>query len=76
MRNYIVELIATSRKQMIVTAKSAEEVGKAVELIIRNTNMVTFNNEDVACIEVEIAPKEETDYADSDVHIGEVKIKD
>ena len=48
MRDYIVEMIATSKKQMIVTAESAEEVGKAVELIIRNTNMVTFNNEDVA----------------------------
>ena len=76
MRDYIVEMIATSKKQMIVTAESAEEVGKAVELIIRNTNMVTFNNEDVACIEVEIAPKEETDYSDSDVHIGEVNLKE
>lgn len=72
MRDYIVEMIATSKKQMIVTAESAEEVGKAVELIIKNTNMVTFNNEDVACIEVEIAPKEETDYADCDVHIDEI----
>jgi len=75
MRNYIVELIATSRKQMIVTAENAEEASKAVDLIIRKTNMVNFKNEDVNYIEVEIAPKEETDYADSDVHIGEVKFR-
>ena len=75
MRDYIVEMIATAKKQMIVTAESAEEVGKAVELVIRNTNMVKFNNEDVVCIEVEIAPNEETDYADNDVHISEMKME-
>lgn len=75
MRDYIVELIATSKKQMIVTAENAEEAAKAVDLIVRNTDMVNFKNEDVAFIEVEIAPKEETDYADNDVHIGEVKFK-
>ena len=75
MRNYIVELIATSKKQMIVTAKNAEEASNAVDLIIRNTNMVNFNNDDVKYIEVEIAPNEKTDYADNDVYIGEVKFK-
>ena len=75
MRDYIVELIATSKKQMIATAENAEEASNAVDLIIRKTNMVNFNNDDVSFIEVEIAPKEETDYADNDVHIGEVKFK-
>ena len=75
MRDYIVELLATSKKQMIVTAENAEEAAKAVDLIVRNTNMVNFKNEDVAFIEVEIAPKEETDYADSDVHIGKLNFK-
>ena len=72
MREYIVEMIATSKKKMVVTATTAEEASKSVDLIIRNSNMVNFTNEDVECIEVEIAPKEETDYADSDVHISEI----
>lgn len=75
MRDYIVELVATSKKQMIVTAETAEEASKAVDLIIRKTNLVSFDNEDVSLIDVEIYPNEETDYADSDVHFNEVKLK-
>lgn len=75
MRDYIVELVATSKKQMIVTAETAEEASKAVDLIIRNTNLLSFENEDVSLIEVMIYPDEETDYADSDVHFSDVKLK-
>ena len=75
MRDYIVELVATSKKQMIVTAETAEKAGKAVDLIIRKTNLVSFNNDDVALVEVEISPDEETDYSDSDVHFDEIKFK-
>jgi hypothetical protein len=41
---------------------------------MRKTNMVQFDNNDVVCVELEIFPAEETDYADDDVHIGEVKM--
>ena len=75
MRDYIVELVATSKKQIIVTAKTAEEASKIVDSIIRKTNLISFDNDDVALIEVEISPDKETDYSDNDVHFGEVKPK-
>lgn len=60
---------------MIVTAKTAEEASKIVDSIIRKTNLISFDNDDVALIEVEISPDNETDYSDNDVHFGEVKPK-
>ncbi len=75
MRDYIVELIATSKKQMIVTAKTAEEASKVADIIIRKTDLISFDNDDVALIEVEISPNKETDYSDNDVHFDEVKLK-
>ena len=75
MRDYIVEMIATSKKQIVVKAKNAEGASKIVDLIIRNTDMVNFKNEDVSYIEVEIAPNEETDYEDNDVHFSQIAPK-
>lgn len=75
MRDYTVEMIATSKKQMIVTAENAEDASKIVDSIIRKTNLVSFDNGDVALIEVEISPDKETDYSDNDVYISEVKPK-
>lgn len=75
MRDYIVELVATLKKQMIVTAVNAEEASKIADIIIRKTDLISFDNDDVALIEVEISPDKETDYSDNDVHFGEVKPK-
>lgn len=72
MRDYIVELVATSKKQIIVTAETAEEAGEAVDLIIRRTDLVKFDNDDVKLVEVEVSPNEKTDYADNDIHISEI----
>ena len=74
MREYTVELLGTSKKSFSIIAESAEEASKYADLIMRKTNMVQFDNNDVGCVELEIFPAEETDYADDDVHIGEVKM--
>lgn len=76
MREYTVELLGTSKKSFSIIAETADEAGKAAELIVRKTNMIQFNNNDVISVELEIFPAEETDYADSDVHIGEVNLKE
>ena len=58
----------------LVAAESAEEASKSADLIMRKTNVVQFNNNDVVCVELEISPTEETDYADNDVHISEIEM--
>ena len=74
MKEYTVELLATSKKQFSIIAESAEEASKSADLIMRKTNVVQFNNNDVVCVELEISPTEETDYADNDVHISEIEM--
>ena len=75
MREYIVELVGTSKKHFSIMAESAEEASKSADIIMRKTNVIQFDNNDVICVELEIFPTEESDYADNDVHIGEVKIE-
>ena len=74
MKEYTVELLATSKKQFSIIAESAEEASKSADLIMRKTNVVQFDNNDVVCVELEISPAEETDYADNDVHISEIEM--
>ena len=74
MREYTVELVGTSKKSFSIIAESAEEASKYADLIMRKTNMVQFDNNDVVCVELEIFPVEETDYADNDVHISEIEM--
>ena len=74
MREYTVELLATSKKRFSIIAESAEEASKSADLIMRKTNVVQFDNNDVICIELEISPAEETDYADNDVHMDEIEL--
>ena len=76
MREYTVELLGTSKKSFSIIAENAEEASKYADLIMRKTNMVQFDNNDVVYVELEIFPAEETDYADDDVHIGEVKLSE
>ena len=74
MRQYIVELTGISKKKFSIIAKSAEEASKTADLIVRKTNLIQFDNNDVVCIELEIFPSEETSYEDNDVHISEIKV--
>ena len=74
MREYTVELVGTSKKSFSIIAENAEEASKAADLIMRKTNVIQFDNNDVVCIELEISPVEETDYADNDVHISEIEM--
>ena len=74
MREYIVELVGTSKKHFSIMAESAEEASKSADIIMRKTNVIQFDNNDVICIELEISPAEETDYADNDVHISEIEM--
>lgn len=74
MREYTVELVGTSKKSFCIIAENAEEASKYADLIMRKTNMVQFDNNDVVCVELEIFPVEETDYADNDVHISEIEM--
>ena len=74
MRDYIVELVGTSKKHFSIMAESAEEASKSADIIMRKTNVIQFDNNDVICIELEISPAEETDYADNDVHISEIEM--
>ncbi len=69
MKEYTVELLATSKKKFAIIAESAEEASKSADLIMRKTNVVQFDNNDVVCVELEIFPAEETDYEDNDVHM-------
>ena len=41
---------------------------------MRKTNVIQFDNNDVICIELEISPAEDTDYADNDVHMDEIEL--
>lgn len=70
MKEYTVELLATSKRQFSIIAESAEEASKSADLIMRKTNVVQFDNNDVVCVELEIFPAEETDYEDNDVHMA------
>lgn len=74
MREYIVELVGTSKKHFSIMAESAEEASKSADIIMRKTNVIQFDNNDVICIELEISPAEETDYADNDVHMDEIEL--
>lgn len=74
MREYTVELVGTSKKSFSIIAENAEEASKAADLIMRKTNVIQFDNNDVVCVELEISPVEETDYADNDVHISEIEM--
>ena len=74
MREYTVELIGTSKKSFSVKAESAEEASKAADIIMRKTNVIQFDNNDVICVEMEISPLDDTDYANNDVHMSEVKM--
>lgn len=74
MREYTVELVGTSKKSFSIIAETAEEASKAADLIMRKTNVIQFDNNDVVCVELEISPAEETDYADNDVHISEIEM--
>ncbi len=76
MREYIVELTGISKKSFSIIAKTAEEASQAADLILRKTNMIQFDNNDVDYVEVEISPSQETDYADNDVHISEVNMNE
>ena len=55
-------------------AESAEEASKSADIIMRKTNVIQFDNNDVICIELEISPAEDTDYADNDVHMDEIEL--
>ena len=74
MREYIVELVGTSKKHFSIMAESAEEASKSADIIMRKTNVIQFDNNDVVCVELEISPAEETDYADNDVHMDEIEL--
>ena len=74
MREYIVELVGTSKKHFSIMAESAEGASKSADIIMRKTNVIQFDNNDVICIELEISPAEETDYADNDVHMDEIEL--
>lgn len=74
MREYIVELVGTSKKHFSIMAESAEEASKSADIIMRKTNVIQFDNNDVICIELEISPAEDTDYADNDVHMDEIEL--
>lgn len=76
MREYTVELLATSKKRFSIIAESAEEASKSADLIMRKTNVVQFDNNDVVCVELEIFPAEETDYADNDVHMAKIDMSE
>lgn len=74
MREYTVELLGTSKKRFAIIAESAEEASKAADLIMRKTNVIQFDNNDVVCVELEIFPAEEADYEDNDVHMAKFDI--
>lgn len=76
MREYTVELLGTSKKRFSIIAESAEEASQAADLIMRKTNMIQFDNNDIVRVELEIFPTEETDYADNDVHMSEIKVNE
>ena len=57
MREYIVELVGTSKKHFSIMAESAEEASKSADIIMRKTNVIQFDNNDVFVLNLKFLPQ-------------------
>ncbi len=59
MTRYTVTLNAKSTKRFSVIAKNTAELDNSIDWLIRKTDMIRFEQEDVDSLEVDAAPEEQ-----------------